>query len=1154
MTEDFIARFHNLDGILLKERKKSLFLLLNEYKTLHNEEKILQEINENLEPKTYLEEVFKLEFLLYFRRSKELLELLKKGNDIAASKIIRQPWFIESLLTDYTIQQFLQDIFPQLSVIVRSKILKQILKEKCDCDEWIDVLFDNLFEKYGIKPALILLPGCSPTKINLVLKQGIKLSKAQLKSLHENKPFLIPSYYEEYHRKGGDLEDLREFSKYLSNKNPILYIDLILKYKFNSSRLGRRTTKRYVYENRETILEEPQKYADLCILHEDALVKQLGEDFPKFLEAIMPKNLSNLKTSQAMILLNHYPKKKRYNLYQNLFWNVYKKSLILNEKFMTKKLLEVIQSDEDRERWVSKFDNKVEFIKYKPSSKAVSELKELLLICDDKDFREKLFGDIVFSCSLNNNYDELLETIKILCNRFRNTNSSVFYSFLEELNRRIDFDKFTDEFWKYIHEVILIQNKRNISIHAGTVFQYSKYLYKTKQSYEEMIPIYLKSKKVILKTLEFKIDKVRDEAFQREFLKLVLKHYSTKIRNTRTATEIVLAIKNWNKHHPHDLILVSEKQEIIDTIKKSVNVDWLQYKSDEQLCMNYLVCRENKYEEFTDIYLSHIEFLENVTMTNWYLKYRPKVFQEKIDKVAKWFDLRTRYRLMKILKKYEHTGLIEIIIKYYLEKLNDSEAEEKYRIAQLLASIMPKNSYLELLEKYVPDNDKLDLRTASAEETNLHTIQISLCQSVRFSTYKVDTLPILLKYCKGDHLQSSLCSLCSCFSRVPEKLLEETLNMLQHKAVSVRKHSIFLATQVFPTKTIQDLLQRIYVTDTNVSIRKHLFQSTYKYFLKTPLDELWNILQTHIKNITIHDNESLLLLTNIQDIPDNYKAIFFTKVVEIFDYLEFRERFAVKLYYDKLMTNIQNDSFRFLPENLCADIIKYRLFEGFKKNDSCVVFTVKFLIYGINKRENIQNVLNSFKLYKENYWQSPHGVVARSVIYSIFGDIFYTTMNTTNLRIPISKDFPTILSEEWKKLFTMQETVEEYLMLDFMILKYQNQEDHSNYAKEIVTIFNNLREEFGDSISDLFKNFLFRFLKHLLGDENYDLHLIKLLKEILQYDYSPANCILVVQLLPYYQHDSEFVKSYNEVLQKLRSGDKVVQVFLNTHFKERQYY
>ncbi|KAL3265224.1 hypothetical protein HHI36_009438 [Cryptolaemus montrouzieri] len=140
-----------------------------------------------------------------------------------------------------------------------------------------------------------------------------------------------------------------------------------------------------------------------------------------------------------------------------------------------------------------------------------------------------------------------------------------------------------------------------------------------------------------------------------------------------------------------------------------------------------------------------------------------------------------------------------------------------------------------------------------------------------------------------------------------------------------------------------------------------------------------------------------------------------------------------------------------------------------------------------------------------------------------------------------------------EKTFTLQDTLEEYIMLDFMILKYEENEDLTFYAKELNELFQKLSNIFGDLIMPLVSQFLSNNLKYLLGDVYFELKLMELLSIILKYNSSLSTCLLVVQLLPR-RYNDEVNPNFDYIMEVVKDKGELVQIYLNTYFKNQQYH
>ncbi|KAL3265229.1 hypothetical protein HHI36_009443 [Cryptolaemus montrouzieri] len=324
-VQDIIKEFHNLQGVLLREKNKSFHSLLRKVED-SGSASVLQNIKE-LVPVTYLEETFKVEFLIYFKKSEDLLNVLTSGDEIRSCKIVRQDWFIKDLLKKFSSSELIVKLFSKLSLSIRLKILKRLVINIKD-ENRIDELFETLHRTYGLKIALVLLPGCSNEKIKDHLKKNIpSLSASQLKLLFNKDKTIIATYFEEMEKNGENLDDYKwkSFFNYMGRMDPSFYFEIADKYKLYKRKLGRKSTKKFIDMEREKVLNKPEDYSRS--LRSDALVRKLGKDFPKFYEKSLPSSIHDFRYCHVKNLIRYYTKNKRYELYCNAFESRYNKSL-----------------------------------------------------------------------------------------------------------------------------------------------------------------------------------------------------------------------------------------------------------------------------------------------------------------------------------------------------------------------------------------------------------------------------------------------------------------------------------------------------------------------------------------------------------------------------------------------------------------------------------------------------------------------------------------------------------------------------------------------------------------------------------------------------------------------------------------------------------
>lgn len=142
VPEDFVSKFYLLEGNLVGERKKNFSLLLRKLASLSNPH-LVQHFLSNIKPRNYLESLFRIDALIFFKRTSELLEVLKENNEVFISKIFKQRWFFEEAFKNIDAEALANDIVPSLSYVHRKKFLQRIFQVLEQ--EQIDQLFSAIY-------------------------------------------------------------------------------------------------------------------------------------------------------------------------------------------------------------------------------------------------------------------------------------------------------------------------------------------------------------------------------------------------------------------------------------------------------------------------------------------------------------------------------------------------------------------------------------------------------------------------------------------------------------------------------------------------------------------------------------------------------------------------------------------------------------------------------------------------------------------------------------------------------------------------------------------------------------------------------------------------------------------------------------------------
>ncbi|CAH1965749.1 unnamed protein product [Acanthoscelides obtectus] len=240
---DFSNLFYNIEGDLLSERKKNFRKLLEIPCFKQNSEQLHRALAD-LKPRTYLEGLFKVDALIHFKRTEELLEILKEGNEVYMSKLLKQTWFIKEVFDNMTCHEFVNKFLPTMSYSFKIKFIKKmcLIWDEAKHDE----LFVCIFDRYGLPLAKTNLHKCSAEKIHKTLElYEIKLTSNQEKHLFDRSENIFLDYILHHN----ESESLSKYDEpkvigYVALKNPGFLLELKQQNAFVLHTLGRRTTKK----------------------------------------------------------------------------------------------------------------------------------------------------------------------------------------------------------------------------------------------------------------------------------------------------------------------------------------------------------------------------------------------------------------------------------------------------------------------------------------------------------------------------------------------------------------------------------------------------------------------------------------------------------------------------------------------------------------------------------------------------------------------------------------------------------------------------------------------------------------------------------------------------------------------------------------------
>ncbi|KAJ8912027.1 hypothetical protein NQ315_000520 [Exocentrus adspersus] len=117
---DFVTQFYNIQGDLISERKRNFSKLLKAQTVPLTEEDL-----KSLHPRTPLEGLFHIDILIHFKILKKLLDVIKGGNEVYISKIMKHPLLVKETIGYVSAESFVNEFLPCVSRAMRMKVVKK---------------------------------------------------------------------------------------------------------------------------------------------------------------------------------------------------------------------------------------------------------------------------------------------------------------------------------------------------------------------------------------------------------------------------------------------------------------------------------------------------------------------------------------------------------------------------------------------------------------------------------------------------------------------------------------------------------------------------------------------------------------------------------------------------------------------------------------------------------------------------------------------------------------------------------------------------------------------------------------------------------------------------------------------------------------------
>ncbi|KAF2898958.1 hypothetical protein ILUMI_07219 [Ignelater luminosus] len=735
VEEEFISNFHNLNGITIGERRKSLFLLLNKTKqTLElNDTKIDFSF---LCPQTALEESFKVEAMIYFRKNLELLDVLKSGNPVLSKRILKTKWFIKGVFETMSGEELVNTVLSELSYNIKLKLLNILglyLKDANIAEEFFEIVKQN----YGIHLATKLLVACSANVIMKTIEMyKIEITPRQLLIIIKRYPDITEKIFEKLNSANIIATKYKYVFEYLARNDSRLFLRLKEKYKPILC-LGSKSTNKFILKEKESFLKYPRKYCGF--LKKRRISKCVVNDFDEFYVNFFPKSLDNFDKylDDYLYLLKHFKSnEEKLNYLLKTFKKVNGSELWEYPIFIKPKLIEMMSPD-DRMIWMEKYTrpehiSEEEWISFMRIEKSLPLLKERISSASKRKARI-IVGFLIKTCKLNNEDNiSLLEVLKYFIKEHRNNHIDVKQSFMHMLDKHFDFRKFGNEHWKIINELIPLATANNeLLFHISFREKYIHYCF------ENGLPI-IEPEWYRKDSCRFGICKDNPE-YEKKFLMISLeiipKVHKDKNELEQAYMYYLESLINFNKGQPDSnkiyLFISDDAIECLVTCLKNGRNYLAASIAETFIRFDIKKCEET---QILQSLFEHPHYHNQMKVFNWLIKSQPLFICSHLELIINNFLNMSALPELNIywFKYMDHLDILPKITKICLDVLNlQHESASKKRMALIFLSVIlePKH-FISLVSKHfeiIEDTLKTCLKNTSNPLVNLDLVQ-KLCR------------------------------------------------------------------------------------------------------------------------------------------------------------------------------------------------------------------------------------------------------------------------------------------------------------------------------------------------------------------------------------------------------------------------------------------
>lgn len=1152
--EAFNKSFHSITGRTLGEIHKNLHFLLKE-----TDQNLID--FELLEAKTPLEEILKVNVLLYYKNTKYLLKALRSDNAVVVEKILKSSsWFIEQALQNISAKELITDIFPHLSYVSKIKLLNKLALQLTD-EIKADEIFDNIRNIYSLYLASLLLPACSKGKIMASLDMGrIEITPKGLLTIIKRHPSITEAIFQRlynYDEKHLGIKYELVF-KYLLQNDTSVYLNLIKKHK-PEFRLGIRATKTFIQSHKENCIENSKKYYKR--LNPKRVRESIKDDFQIYYKNLFPKSLIKLEenTEKYLLLLKSFRSDEtKAKIFFSAFKNIYGTDIWEYPNLFTENIIGMM-FPADRQIWMKARKRPKQFSEetwtsFLPIDESLPLIKRQITLTSSSKERSLLVKCLIKTCKINYDKKALIDVLKYVMEHHRNENISFKRDILAVLDDDFDSKYFELDHWQYIYEFIdiMVVNNQYDYVMNSLLQKYILFCCQKNISMENGLMLWTK-----LDYWHFTIF-TNKQTYKKNCLLLfptILKKRFKDIDLIDRYLSYLSNVYSWNLDNPKNQINVLADNDITKMITDKLSTTENHYHLIE--CV--ISCIMFDFPKAQELNLLEL-ILKNSNHTTWgfvkiirwlqknhypeYLKHFADLIKYTLKSYIAFHQLNC---LFSIYFDSESVNKIKAICKEYIIDENEDMLVRRNALFALL-HVTEHKEFLEFIPSYYP----VDLipKLETEEEKNFFQLQTVITSYLlrKYPSYSI-TEPIL-KFCKGDYLKIIHKALYHAFDNINEQRILDLYTELYSRAVSVRKHGIYFVFKDLPQTKVYEIFERI-KADKNSSIRKNLFKSICFFFLRNQTDQTFALLKDNQKIVDADDIDAfstLVLCKRVSKECFQKYALFTWHILQTLP-----ENTKTSKYKSDFLNGITKTTIKELPYELCQKIITKYLFKAIEEEElkkAINEVTSSFIIYGCVNCTIEYRLKLIFEITK-NCYETEQKTQLKNVL-----EFIQNFCSKFTEKDGPSSEALSLFINMWNDILNPQETFDEYILLRFTLLwitSKNNDDALINTGKKIAELCDSLNDAGLLDVNILSKSFN-DFKSIIFKDAKRDAvkNEIILIESILNTSNTTYCAILALLILPTsIQMHAEVKNKYESIINKIKQhSNSLIKVNLNHYMRK----